>query len=51
MIDDEGAGALAQGFYGLLELAALLLVPAAAHEGLSPQELLAGIGLRLALEP
>ena len=49
--DDEGAGALAQGFYGLLELAALLLVPAAAHEGLSPQELLAGIGLRLALEP
>ncbi len=51
LIDDEGVGVLAQGYYGLLELSALLLPAAAAAEGVSPQELLAGIGLRLALEP
>lgn len=51
LIDDEGVGVLAQGYYGLLELSALLLPLAAAHEEVAPQELLSGIGLRLALEP
>ncbi len=51
LVDDEGVGALAQGYYGLLELAAALLPGAAAQEGLTPAELLAGIGLRLAIEP
>jgi len=50
LIEDEGVGVLAQGYYGLLELAALLLPAAAATEGVTPQELLTGIGLRLALE-
>lgn len=50
LIDDEGVGALAQGYYGLLELAALLLPDAAAHAGVQDADLLAGIGLRLALD-
>lgn len=51
LIDDDGVGVLAQGYYGLLELSALLLPLAADQAGVSPQELLTGIGLRLALEP
>lgn len=51
LISDEGVGVLAQGYYGLLELCALLLPPAAAAEGLAPGELLTRLGLRLALEP
>ncbi|HEU0101914.1 MAG TPA: hypothetical protein VFR07_06290 [Mycobacteriales bacterium] len=51
LIDDDGVGVLAQGYYGLLELAALLLPSAAEQAGVSAQELLSGIGLRLALEP
>ena len=51
LIDDEGVGVLAQGYYGLLELCALLLPAAAEAEGVTPQDLLTGIGLRLALEP
>lgn len=50
LVDDEGVGVLAQGYYGLLELCALLLPSAAEAEGLAPQELLAAIGLRLALD-
>ena len=51
LIDDEGVGALAQGYYGLLELAALLLPVAAEHGGVTPDELLTSIGLRLARDP
>ena len=51
LIDDDGVGVLAQGYYGLLELAALLLPAAAEQARVSPQELLSSIGLRLALEP
>lgn len=51
LIDDDGVGVLAQGYYGLLELAALLLPTAAEQAGVTPAELLSGIGLRLALEP
>lgn len=51
LIDDEGVGVLAQGYYGLLELAALLLPLAAERAGVPPHELLTGIGLRLAREP
>ncbi len=50
LVDDEGAGALAQGYYGLLQLSALLLPAAAAAEGVAPGELLSRIGLRLALD-
>ena len=51
LIDDDGVGVLAQGYFGLLQLAALLLPGAAAAAGVTEQELLTGIGLRLALEP
>lgn len=51
LIDDEGAGVLAQGYYGLLELAALLLPLAAGAAGTTPRGLLGDIGLRLAREP
>lgn len=51
LVDDEGVGALAQGYYGLLNLSALLLPMAAAHEGLSPRELLSHIALVVAREP
>lgn len=50
LVSDDGAGALAQGYYGLLHLAALLLPAAAAAEGVAPGELLSRIGLRLALD-
>lgn len=51
LVDDEGAGALAQGYFGLLNLAALLLPRAAAYEGVSPAELLTDIGLAMARDP
>ena len=51
LIDDDGVGVLAQGYFGLLHLAAMLLPGAAAVEGLTEAELLSGIGLRLALDP
>jgi hypothetical protein len=51
LIDDDGVGVLAQGYYGLLELAALLLPAAAEQAGVPAQELLSSIGLRLAREP
>ena len=51
LVDDDGVGALAQGYYGLLNLAALLLPMAAAHEGLEPRELLTQIALVVAREP
>ena len=51
LVDDDGAGALAQGYYGLLQLSALLLPLAAAAEGVEPGELLRAIGLRIALDP
>lgn len=51
LVDDDGVGALAQGYFGLLHLAALLLPAAAADAGLGPDALLRSIGLRLAREP
>ena len=51
LVDEDGVGALAQGYYGLLNLSALLLPMAAAHEGLTPRELLMQIGLVVAREP
>ena len=51
LVDEDGVGALAQGYFGLLDLAALLLPGAARDEGVSPQELLGRIGLRMAQEP
>ena len=51
LIDDEGVGALAQGYYGLLELAALLLPAAARRRALRRASCSPAIGLRLALEP
>jgi hypothetical protein len=51
LVDEEGVGVLAQGYYGLLNLSALLLPMAAAHEGLTPQELLRQIGLVVARDP
>ncbi len=51
LVDEDGVGALAQGYYGLLQLSALLLPLAAAAEGVEPGELLRSIGLRIALDP
>lgn len=51
LVDEDGVGALAQGYYGLLNLSALLLPMAAAHEDLTPRELLAQIGLLVARDP
>ena len=51
LVDDDGVGALAQGYYGLLNLSALLLPLAAAQEGLTPRELLTRIGLIVARDP
>ncbi len=51
LVDEDGVGALAQGYYGLLNLSALLLPMAAAQEGLTPRELLMQIGLVVAREP
>ena len=50
LVDDEGVGALAQGYYGLLHLSALLLPAAAEAADTTPRELLTRIGLRAALE-
>ena len=51
LVDEDGVGALAQGYYGLLNLSALLLPMAAAHEQLEPGELLTRIALLVAREP
>lgn len=51
LVDEDGVGALAQGYYGLLNLSALLLPMAAAHERLEPGELLTRIALLVAREP
>ena len=51
LVDEDGVGALAQGYYGLLNLSALLLPMAAAHEGLTPRELLTRIALVVATDP
>ena len=48
LVDEDGVGALAQGYYGLLNLSALLLPMAAQSEGLEPRELLTRIALVLA---
>jgi hypothetical protein len=50
LVDEDGVGALAQGYFGLLNLAALLLPMAAAHEDLEPRQLLTQIALVLARE-
>lgn len=50
LVDEDGVGALAQGYYGLLNLSALLLPMAAAHEQLAPRELLTRIALVVARE-
>ena len=50
LVDEDGVGALAQGYFDLLNLAALLLPMAAASEGLEPRELLTQIALVLARE-
>ncbi len=51
LVDEDGVGALAQGYYGLLNLSALLLAQTAADRGLEPRELLSRIALDLASEP
>ena len=51
LVDEDGAGALAQGYYGLLDLSALLLTMAAQEQGLEPRELLTKIALHVATEP
>lgn len=51
LVDEDGVGVLAQGYYGLLNLAALLLPMAAASEDLAPQELLRQIALLVARNP
>ncbi len=48
LVDEDGVGALAQGYYGLLNLSALLLPMAAAQEDLTPRELLMQIALIVA---
>jgi len=51
LVDEDGVGALAQGYFGLLNLSALLLGLAAADQHLEPRELLSRIALSLAGEP
>ncbi len=51
LVDEDGVGVLAQGYYGLLDLSALLLPLAAAQAGLEPRELLTRIALDLAAAP
>ena len=51
LVDDDGAGVLAQGYYGLLNLSALLLPMAAASAAVTPQELLRQIALLVARDP
>lgn len=48
LVDDDGVGVLAQGYYGLLNLSALLLPMAAAQEDLAPRQLLMQIALIVA---
>ena len=48
LVDEDGVGALAQGYYGLLDLSALLLAMAAEERGVEPRELLSRIALSLA---
>ena len=51
LVDEDGVGALAQGYYGLLELSAQLLPLAAAAEGVEPRALLTRIALSVATDP
>ena len=51
VVDEDGVGALAQGYFGLLDLSALLLAMAAQDRDLEPRELLSRIALSLAGEP
>ena len=51
LVDEDGVGALAQGYYGLLDLSSLLLSMAAQGQDLAPRELLSRIALDLAREP
>jgi hypothetical protein len=48
LVDEDGVGVLAQGYYGLLDLSALLLEMAAEEQDLDPRELLSRIALDLA---
>ena len=48
LVDEDGVGVLAQGYYGLLDLSALLLSMAAQEQQLEPRELLSRIALELA---
>ena len=48
LVDEDGVGVLAQGYYGLLDLSALLLQLAAEEQDLDPRELLSRIALDLA---
>ncbi len=48
LVDEDGVGVLAQGYYGLLDLSALLLAMAAEEQDLGPLELLSRIALDLA---
>ena len=50
LVDEDGVGALAQGYYGLLNLSALLLAMTAADRDVEPRELLSRIALELAAE-
>ncbi len=51
LVDEDGVGALAQGYYGLLNLSALLLAMTAADLDVEPRELLSRIALDLASQP
>ena len=51
LVDDDGVGVLAQGYYGLLTLSSLLLPMAAESQGLPPEELLRQIALLVARDP
>ena len=51
LVDVDGVGVLGQGYYGLLNLSALLLPMAAASEALTPEELLRQIALLVARDP
>ena len=51
LVNDDGVGVLAQGYYGLLTLSSLLLPMAAESQGLTPEELLRQIALLVARDP
>jgi hypothetical protein len=51
LVDEDGVGALAQGYFGLLNLSALLLALAAQGQDAAPRELLSRIALDLARDP